>query len=54
MICPICAADLSKYPLENDVHTHWCEECSTGLILKIENGNDRWITLEEAWGENGE
>jgi len=49
MICPNCGAELEEYPVENDVHTHWCEECATGWILGQDaNGNDKWISIEEA------
>ena len=43
MICPKCASDLEPYGLP-DVHTHWCEDCGHGLILK----DHRWISIEEA------
>jgi hypothetical protein len=45
MICPDCGAELEKYPeVEfDDMHTHFCYECSLGLILN----NDEWISIEE-------
>jgi RNase P subunit RPR2 len=43
MICPNCGEELEEYAVENDIHTHWCKECYTGLILE----DDKWITIEE-------
>jgi|APSaa5957512535_1039671.scaffolds.fasta_scaffold89795_1 hypothetical protein len=43
MICPECADDLEIYP-QPDIHTHWCEQCGVGFILK----DNKWISIEEA------
>ena len=47
-ICPNCGGNTEPYAVENDLHTHWCEFCAVGLILK----DDQWVSLEEAEKDN--
>jgi hypothetical protein len=45
LICPDCAANVTLYP-QPDIHTHWCESCNHGLIMK----DNEWITLVQRVG----
>ena len=47
-ISPNCGWPLEPYPVDNDVHTHWCDGCHQGLILK----DDKWVSIEETEKSN--